>query len=232
MTAMPSATAASTTGPLLAQTDAKIEPSQDQSQASTVPEEQTTQDEENVIPAPPVQGPAATFQPTQSSDSQPMPEPVDATNEEFAPRMSASPTAAMYDVQPGSAILLATPTTDRLSVSAGGGMAETTGAYQTGDTVPIDSPVPEMVTGMNSVNTNPDAPGFSVSTVAPVQETMIAQYHAPTDQTADTATTMIESLPTETVAVFAATESVSRPPIWIRWFNTLSDWLGMLLGQR
>jgi hypothetical protein len=238
-TALPTASPMPSVEPLLARTAAKIETVQ--VQVTTVPEEQavgSSQDDENILPAPSIQGQAAsaTAQPTLSApqtDDTDQPSPAEAvTSAEAAVRLEASPTSELAYNQQNEVILFTTPTLDIFDLPSGGGAAGTATPAQIFDLVPENSPGPDMITGMVGINPDPNAPGFSIATVAPIQGTAIAQYHAPADPTIFTADT------TTTGGMFATTieapvmqEGTSRPPIWIRWINTLGDWLAMLFGQ-
>jgi hypothetical protein len=226
-TATPTTTAMPTSlpAPTLERTDAKIATVQEQ---PPVLEDVGTADEENIIPAPP--------QPQQSPGTTQMPAPMGSTGQtapsevitEAEPRMSVSETSMAYDTQLSDAVPLVTATIDIMSLpSGGGGIITTATPDQAMEIAPANIPGPEVMAGMDGVNTDPNAPGFSVSTVAPVQETIIAQYQV--DQTGYTASTTTGSVASPDASI--TNESASRPPIWIRWLNTLGDWLAMILGQ-
>ena len=101
------------------------------------------------------------------------------------------------------------------------------------------NPTPDMVTGMDAINPDPMAPGFTVSTISPTQGTAIAQYNAPEPATI----LMAAETPVSAASSAAAQESASdtdtntntmrssSDPIWIRWIDTLSEWLRMLLSR-
>jgi anti-sigma factor RsiW len=95
---------------------------------------------------------------------------------------------------------------------------------------------PEMMTGMDGINPNPQAPGFTVATMSPTQGTMVAQYNA----SEPAAPSILMAVETPLAAESSAAQESpadttmmrsSNDPIWIRWINTLSEWLQMILSR-
>lgn len=168
-----------------------------------------------------------------------------------APVLAATPTAmptatiATVDVMVGPLSTQMEPTFSDPKFnqpSGGGGVAPVAPEMGMGG-----DGTPGAVAGMDALNTNPQAPGFTVATMSPIQGTTVAQYTPPQYQVAESepaeAQEVVEDLldeeasPTEIVAASSAAEDVPQDvrakndPIWIYWFNVLSDWVLDVLGQ-
>jgi hypothetical protein len=175
----------------------------------------------------------------------PIAPPVSAgaqTGEE-QPQIAATPTLVpSATMQVMDAVVEALPTQSfgpDLSLPSGGG-----GVLPSPSTANGAVPTPEAIAGMTGLNTDPNAPGFSVSTLSPTQGTAIAQYNEPQSQVFQPEPEVDQESSDDQEASDAPSESPSsaveetprdartaREPIWIRWFNVLSDWLERLLGQ-
>ena len=160
---------------------------------------------------------------TQVVMSAPAMQPVIAQTEQ-EPRFLPSPTVEMMDVM----IAPMATSTPLPTASLGPKLAQESAGSSTANTGSGgENPDPGMIAGMDGLNLNPNAPGFTVATVSPLQGTVIAQYSQPMNDQAVVVTPVSAS----SVMSESQLDKTSNDPIWIRWFNTLSEWLQMLLAE-
>ncbi len=158
----------------------------------------------------------AYFVPTQDAlDNAPRSQPIEML-EAMGGAMSNQPAATEESASDGAMILpssmsapfgatggdTAANPTSILDAAAGGGPAQTTGA----------------VAGMDGINTDPNAPGFTVATLSPQQGTAVAQYSTP----------LSDEIVINTSPQSAAPSDKRGMSLWLEWLNVLTNWLRVL----
>jgi|GEM_PF-2963741 len=160
---------------------------------------------------------------TQGVMSAPAMQPVIAQTEQ-EPRFMPSPTVEMLEAM----IIPLASSTPPPTASLDSDLAQQSGESATANTGSGGgNPEQEMIAGMDGLNLNPNAPGFTVATVSPIQGTVIAQYNQPlSDQTL-----VLTPEPASSVMSESQLDKTVNEPIWIRWFNVLSEWVQNLLRE-